>query len=344
MKFNEFLEKEAPSFKDAVIFDKEVLFQDENQSEHLLSLKKYLEKIVTKARIDAGKEKLKIWENQLKKIKKDWGVPAEVIIAIWGIETDFGEKLGGYRVLDSLATLAFAANEERRRVLFKSELIALETIKNEKGIAVESLMGSWAGASGHTQFMPTTYLKFSVPFEGEKVPNIWNKENPLDAFSSTACYLKNVGWVEEGFILKKINKPENINYSKTGINLRRENGFTAPIGRYGPHFEFGKNASAIFHYNRSELYVFSVWVFSSALENNPQKILWPKNREQISSSETLIMQERLTLLGYDTFGVDGKFGNNTKKALIGFQKTIGQTPDGFPDRLIFKKLLSQPSP
>ncbi len=134
MKFNEFLEKEAPSFKDAVIFDKEVLFQDENQSEHLLSLKKYLEKIVTKARIDAGKEKLKIWENQLKKIKKDWGVPAEVIIAIWGIETDFGEKLGGYRVLDSLATLAFAAKEEKRRFLFKTELIALETIKNEKGI------------------------------------------------------------------------------------------------------------------------------------------------------------------------------------------------------------------
>ena len=344
MNFNEFLEKEALSFKDTVIFDKEVLFQDENQTEHLLSLQKYLKKIVTKARVDAGKEKLKIWENQLKKIQKDWGVPPEVIIAIWGIETNFGEILGGYRVVDSLATLAFAAKEKRRRVLFKSELLALETIKNEKGIEVESLMGSWAGASGHTQFMPTTYLKFSAPFESKKVPNIWDKENPLDAFSSTACYLKNVGWVEEGFILKKVNKPKNINYLKTGINSNREDGFTAPSGYSGPHFKFDQNASAIFHYNRSELYVFSVWIFSSALESNPQKILWPKNREQISSSETLIMQERLTLLGYDTFGIDGKFGINTKKALMGFQKTIGQTPDGFPDRLVLKKLLSQPSP
>lgn len=166
----------------------------------------------------------------------------------------------------------------------------------------------------------------------------------MDAFSSAACYLKNVGWAEEGFILKKVNKPKNINYLKTGINLTREKGFTAPFGHSGPHFKFGKNASAIFHYNRSELYVFSVWVFSSALENKPQKILWPKNREQISSSETLVMQERLTLLGYDTFGADGKFGNNTKKALIGFQKTIGHTPDGFPDKVIFKKLLYQPSP
>ena len=243
-----------------------------------------------------------------------------------------------------MATLAFGAREKKRRVFFKSELLALEAIKNEKGIEVESLMGSWAGAFGHTQFMPTTYLKFSAPFESKKVPNIWNKENPLDAFSSAACYLKNVGWAEEGFILKKVNKPKNINYLKTGINLTREKGFTAPLGHSGPHFKFGKNASAIFHYNRSELYVFSVWVFSSALKNNPQKILWPKNREQISSSETLVMQERLTLLGYDTFGTDGKFGDNTKKALIGFQKTIGHTPDGFPDKLIFKKLLSQPSP
>jgi len=344
MNFNEFLEKEVLSFKDKVIFNKEVLFQDENQSQHLLSLQKYLEKTVTKTRIDAGKEKLKIWENQLKKIQKDWGVPPEVIIAIWGIETNFGEILGGYRVVDSLATLAFGAREKKRRVFFKSELLALEAIKNEKGIEVESLMGSWAGAFGHTQFMPTTYLKFSAPFESKKVPNIWNKENPLDAFSSAACYLKNVGWEEEGFILKKVNKPKNINYLKTGINLTREKGFTAPLGHSGPHFKFGKNASAIFHYNRSELYVFSVWVFSSALENKSQKILWPKNREQISSSETLVMQERLTLLGYDTFGTDGKFGDNTKKALIDFQKTIGHTPDGFPDKLIFKKLLSQPSP
>ncbi len=344
MNFNEFLEKEAPFFKDIAIFDEQVLFQDENQSQNLLSLKKYLEKTVTKARVDAGKEKLKIWKNQLKKIQKDWGVPPEVIIAIWGIETNFGETHGKYRVVDSLATLAFGAREKRRRVFFKSELLALETVKNEKGIEVEGLMGSWAGAFGHTQFMPTTYLKFSAPFENKKAPNIWNKENPLDAFSSTACYLKNVGWVEEGFILKKANKPKNIDYLKTGINLTRKNGFTAPFGHSGPHFKFGKNASAIFHYNRSELYVFSVWVFSSALDNNPQKILWPKNLEQISSSETLVMQERLTLLGYNTYGIDGKFGNNTKKALIGFQKTIGQTPDGFPDKFIFKKLLSYPSP
>ena len=344
MNFNEFLEKEALSFKDTVTFDKDVLFQDENQTEHLLSLQKYLEKIITKARIDAGKEKLKIWENQLKKIQKDWGVPAEVIIAIWGMETNFGEILGRYRVVDSLATLAFAAKEERRRVLFKSELLALEKIKSEKGIEVESLLGSWAGASGHTQFMPTTYLKFSAPFEGKKAPNIWNKDNPLDAFSSTACYLKNAGWEEDGFILKTVTKPKNINYLKTGISLTIENGFTAPFGHTGPHFKFDKNASVIFHYNRSELYVFGVWIFSSALQSKPQKILWPKNREQISSSEIVVMQERLTLLGFDTQCVDGKFGINTRKALIDFQKSTGQTPDGYPNRLIFKRLLSQPSP
>ena len=134
------------------------------------------------------------------------------------------------------------------------------------------------------------------------------------------------------------------NYLKTGISLTIENGFTAPFGHTGPHFKFDKNASVIFHYNRSELYVFGVWIFSSALQSKPQKILWPKNREQISSSEIVVMQERLTLLGFDTQGVDGKFGINTKKALIDFQKSTGQTPDGYPNRLIFKRLLSQPSP
>jgi|TARA_B100001059_G_scaffold8238_1_gene6822 membrane-bound lytic murein transglycosylase B len=344
MNFNEFLEKEALSFKDKVIFNKEVLFQDGNQTQHLLSLQKYLEKTVTKTRVDAGKEKLKIWENQLKKIQKDWGVPPEVIIAIWGIETNFGEILGEYRVVDSLATLAFGAREKRRRVFFKSELLALETIKNEIGIEVESLLGSWAGAFGHTQFMPTTYLKFSAPFEIKKVPNIWNKENPLDALSSTACYLMNSGWSREGFILKNVPKPKSLDYLKTGINLTEEMGFTAPFGYSGPHFKFGKNASAIFHYNRSEFYVFSVWVLSSALQGSPQKIVWPKDRGQINSSEISVMQERLTLLGYDTLGVDGKLGLNTKKALIAFQKAIGQRPDGYPDRLTFNRLLTHPSP
>ena len=344
MNFNEFLEKEVLSFKDKAVFDDQVLSEDKNQTEHLLSLQKYVEKIITKRRLGAGKEKLKIWDKQLKKIQKDWGVPPEVITAIWGIETNFGEILGKYRVIDSLATLAFAAKGERRRALFKSELLALETIKHTKGIEVESLLGSWAGASGHTQFMPTTYLKFSAPFGGKNVPNIWNKENPLDALSSTACYLKNLGWSREGFILKKATKPKNLNYLKTGMNLTREKGFTAPFGHSGTHFKFDKNASAIFHYNRSELYVFVVWLFSSALQRSPQKITWPKNREQISPSEVSVMQEHLILLGYDTLGVDGKLGVNTKKALSDFQKAIGQTPDGYPDRLIFKKLLAQPSP
>ena len=102
------------------------------------------------------------------------------------------------------------------------------------------------------------------------------------------------------------------------------------------------NASAIFHYNRSELYVFGVWILSSALITAPKKILWPKNRERIGASEVRLMQKQLTLLGYNTFGIDGKFGFNSKKALIDFQKDIKQTPDGHPDRSIFKDCFLNP--
>ena len=192
--------------------------------------------------------------------------------------------------------------------------------------------------------MPTTFLKFSYPFEHKKPPNIWKKNNPLDSFASAAHYLNAMGWVRDGFILRKISKPSEMDYLEAGLSLGTQNGLIAPLGHSGPHFEFDMNASAIFHYNRSELYVFGVWILSSALIRAPKKILWPKNRERIGASEVRVMQKQLTLLGYNTFGIDGKFGFNSKKALIDFQKDIKQTPDGHPDRSIFKRLLSQPSP
>ena len=344
MSFKDFIKNEFPSFNGEVNFKEDVLIKDKNQSEFTSSLQIYLNKIITKERIKTGKENLKAWETQLAKIHKVWGVPPEVIIAIWGIETNFGEKLGTYRVVDALATLAFGAEGEKRKALFKSELSALVEIKNKKGIKIESLFGSWAGAFGHMQFMPTTFLKFSYPFEHKKPPNIWKKNNPLDSFASAAHYLNAMGWVRDGFILRKISKPSEMDYIEAGLSLGSQNGLIAPLGHSGPHFEFDMNASAIFHYNRSELYVFGVWILSSALITAPKKILWPKNRERIGASEVRVMQKQLTLLGYNTFGIDGKFGFNSKKALIDFQKDIKQTPDGHPDRSIFKRLLSQPSP
>ena len=142
---------------------------------------------------------------------------SEVIIAIWGIETNFGEKLGTYRVVDALATLAFGAEGEKRKALFKSELSALVEIKNKKGIEIESLFGSWAGAFGHMQFMPTTFLKFSYPFE-HKTPEYLEENNPLDSFASAAHYLNAMGWV--GMVLfEKISKPSEMDYLEAGISL-----------------------------------------------------------------------------------------------------------------------------
>ena len=125
MSFKDFIKKEFPSFNGEVNFKEDVLIKDKNQTEFTLSLPIYLNKIITKERIKTGKENLKAWETQLAKIHKVWGVPPEVIIAIWGIETNFGEKLGTYRVVDALATLAFGAEGEKRKALFKSELSAL---------------------------------------------------------------------------------------------------------------------------------------------------------------------------------------------------------------------------
>ena len=158
MSFKDFIKNEFPSFNGEVNFKEDVLVKDKNQSEFTLSLPIYLNKIITKERIKTGKENSKPG-NQLAKIHKVWGVPPEVIIAIWGIETNFGEKLGTYRVVDTLATLALE-QKEKRKALFKSELSALEEIKNKKGIEIDGLFGSWAGAFGHMQFMPNFFEIF----------------------------------------------------------------------------------------------------------------------------------------------------------------------------------------
>ena len=122
MSFKDFIKNEFPSFNGEVSFKEDVLIKDKNQSEFTLSLPIYLNKIITKERIKTGKENLKAWETQLAKIHKVWGVPPEVIIAIWGIETNFGEKLGTYRVVDTLATLAFGAEGEQRKEIGRAHV------------------------------------------------------------------------------------------------------------------------------------------------------------------------------------------------------------------------------
>ena len=156
-------------------FKEDVLIKDKNQSEFTLSLPIYLNKIITKERIKTGKENLKAWETQLAKIHKVWGVPPEVIIAIWGIETNFGEKLGTYRVVDTLATLAFGAEGEQRKALFKSELSALEEIKNKIYINNNSSVSYniiiyTTGLQSDINYKKFTNKKLNakiVPFRGE---------------------------------------------------------------------------------------------------------------------------------------------------------------------------------
>ncbi len=171
-------------------FLENVIFLDRKQPENKITIEEYLEKTVSDSRIRNGRSELAENRELLEKIAHKYSVPAKVIVALWGIETSYGENTGNYNVISSLATLAY---EGRRRDFFRDELIKALKIMDIEKIPAEAFEGSWAGAFGQCQFMPTSFLKYAVDFDGDGKRDIWYSE--ADIFASIANYLSSEGWI-----------------------------------------------------------------------------------------------------------------------------------------------------
>jgi membrane-bound lytic murein transglycosylase B len=166
-----------------------VIDLDHRQPENVLTFNQYVTRAVSDERVRTGRRKLAENRALLEAVSARYGVPSEVIVALWGLETGYGSSPGTYPVIDSLATLAF---DGRRSAFFRSELIDALRIIDRNGIAPDAMRGSWAGAMGQTQFMPSSYLKFAVSYAGDAPPDIWS--NRADVFASIANYLAKSGW------------------------------------------------------------------------------------------------------------------------------------------------------
>ena len=213
------------AFANAEVVDK-VIELDQKQPENKITLDEYLQKTVVASRIKNGREELSQNRELLEKILKKYQVPASVIVALWGMETSYGENTGDFSTINALATLAY---EGRRAEFFRKELAnALWMMELEK-LTADDFRGSWAGAFGQCQFMPSSFLKYAVDFDGDGKRDIW--ENNADIFASIANYLHSEGWDEKGEII------EGSNNFKVLLKWNRSRYFATAVGQLAKKIE-----------------------------------------------------------------------------------------------------------
>ena len=296
----------------------EVAAQAAAQAEFTLSAARYIARAMPAARIADGRAAFARHRALLTRLRAETGVPGEIICAIWGVETDFGRIRGDLPVLAALATLAHGAP---RRAYFETELIAALALI-AAGRAAPGLTGSWAGASGHCQFMPSAVQKFART--SDRTPlDIWS-DDPTGGLTAIVLYLSAHGWQAGASWLTETapDHPETL---------------LIPAGLPGPAFRTGPNFQVLLSYNRATLYALAVGLLAHAIAGRPIPETWP-DRPALSRAELRELQAILTANGHDTRGTDGLIGPDTRAAIRAWQKAHNLPADGFASRALLLHL------
>lgn len=302
--------------------------------------------------INGGKQRLLKYVSALKQIEQSTGVPGRIILAIWGRESAFGNAKIPYNAFEVLGTKAFMAS---RKDYFRDEVLAALKMVEDKHVAINAMRGSWAGALGQPQFMPSSYLAHARDFDGDKVPDIWN--SVPDTLGSIGGYLADKGWVrgrDWGF---EVSLPDSIScalegpdqgrkiadWAKMGIGrisgkpfpaheLKGEGYLMLPAGRFGPAFIVTPNFFVIKEYNKSDLYALFVGHAGDRIQYGGSPFIgnWGKVGGMYRSDVAKI-QRGLEALGYDVGGADGLPGFKTRRSLGDWQQKNGITPTCFPE-------------
>ncbi len=342
-----------------VSYNSEVIAKDRNQPEYAQTVWDYLDRAVSDTRIENAR--LKLCENEEKwaKVEDQFGVKREIIAAIWGLESAYGEVRGEFPVIEALATLAF---DGRRKGLFENQLVAALKIIHRGHICATQMIGSWAGAMGHTQFMPSSYLQHAIDFDGDGRCDIWGDE-PWDALASTAAYLAGSGW-QSGRpwgLEVSIDSVDQFDFEQCGTGIKKstfewaELGISSvaggdirnhgpasvlfPAGVNGPAFMVFNNFQTLLQYNGAIPYGLAVGHLSDRIAGGfAFTASWPRSDKQLSRKERRELQERLSSAGFETKGADGVFGPNTFAALRSWQKEESSIADGYPTMEILERL------
>ncbi|MCF4124341.1 lytic murein transglycosylase [Methylobacterium sp. SyP6R] len=340
-----------------IAFDDKVIELSQAQPEFKTPIWDYMAALVDDERVDDGRAAMRQHANALAQAEARYGVDRYTIAAVWGVESNFGKNLGKMPLVQSLATLACGGT--RRREFFRSELIATLKIIDRGDIAPERLTGSWAGAFGQTQFMPTTYQRLAVDLDGDGRRDV--VDSVPDAVGSTANFLRVAKWhngqpwgyevrLPRGFNVAaagRKNKKPVAHWASLGVTridgrpLSGEGpvGILAPAGADGPAFVVTKNFDAIYSYNAAESYGLAIAVLSDRLRGKPGvQTAWPTDDPPLSRAERRSLQSALTARGYDVGEPDGKVGAKTREAIKDIERRLGMPQTGRPGGKVLEAL------
>ena len=336
-----------------VALDPAIIALTKKQSEFVKPVWSYLDNAVGPSRVAQGEARARDYATLLDRLAERTGVDPYIVISIWGIETSFGSATGSKDIIRSLATLAF---ERYRGDFFRDELIEAMAILQQGHVSRHAMKGSWAGAMGHTQFMPSTFRQYAVDGNQDGKRDIWN--DPVDALASTAHYLKEKGWVRDLPWGYEVTLPKAFDYrqrrgtfsqfARSGVK-RADGGALAgtaeatlflPAGAEGPAFLVTQNYNVIKAYNASDAYALAVAHLADRIAGGPAiQAVWPRQDKPLGLKERIAIQKKLKALGYDVGEPDGRFGSKTREALMAFQEKAGLRPDGYPNPQTVARLL-----
>ncbi|MCL7462443.1 lytic murein transglycosylase [Pseudomonas sp. NW5] len=341
--------------------DPSVIRADASQPEFSKPIWEYLDSAASVQRVKRGQQLLVSHARTLEAIERRYGVPRQVLVAVWGMESNFGGYTGNKSVIRSLATLA---HEGRRPQFAHEQLLAALRILQQGDIAPERMLGSWAGAMGQTQFIPTTYLQHAVDFDGNGKRDIWH--SVADALASTANYLRASGWKSGQSWGSEVQLPTGFDYaladpeqrrplgewlslglrivgSTQALDLRQPASLLLPAGHRGPAFLVFDNFRSILRYNNSTAYALGIGLLAERFEGGGQILAsWPRSEPPLSRSQRIELQQQLSARGFDPGISDGIIGANTRRAVRASQQQLGWPADGHPTLRLLEALRDTP--
>ena len=328
--------------------------RDRNQAEFVKPLADYMSTAVSDTRVSTGRAMVQQFASVFARIEAVYDVEPHVVAAVWGMESNYGQRRGDTPLISTLATLAY---DGRRGQFFEQQLIAALRILQNGDVAPRNMTGSWAGAMGHTQFIPTSYEAYAVDITGDGRRDIW-ADDPSDALASTAAYFRRFSWrkgqpwgvevlLPRGFDFGQTSRRSPAQWGELGVrgvdgNVVPNYGTASlitPTGAGGPAFLTFANYTTISRYNNAQAYIIGVGHLGDRIRGmGPLRVPFPAGERQLRRAERVELQQRLTNAGFSTQGVDGRIGPNTQAAIRAYQRSIGLPTDGFPSVALLERL------
>ena len=344
------------AFTDLTLNEK-VLELDRRQPEFTRTFWQYFNNAVSDQRVKKGQEMYKKHRPLLDQVTKETGLPGRFIVAFWGLETNYGSYTGNMPIIESLSTLAF---DPRRSAFFSNELISALTILDQGHVQLAQMKGSWAGAMGQCQFMPSNYIRYAVDGDNDGKKDLWG--SLPDVFHSSGHFLNELGWEKEENWGREVTLPENFDYAladgstekslmewhKLGLKLgdgralpkvEMDAKLILPSDYRGPAFLVFDNFRVIKRWNNSNNYALAVGHLADRIiGRDALSKTQPSDDEAMSKEDMQLIQERLNSLGYEAGEPDGVSGSRTRSALRAFQVAHNLPADGHPNHSMLKKL------